>query len=443
MLILRALLIYSMMFLGPVSASAQVVVGDRTYHADQTQVNQQSEGYTNQTTQAVGDEQRGRQIESGTQAQNIQGGGSGLGKSLIIAGAGSVAAALLLAKIGTKKVVQGKTEVAVANTKAAAVTTAPLAPPWYKKAALSFAIAGGMMAMSLLAARQGKSNYDQASQAFDTAAVSSWCGQATCPDYNPNYPPGPNPNFPDGDPDGGGPGGPGSTNGNGLVGDGSDNGGMGRTLADGGDGGSRDSYLTPEQRQARANVKAMIAREQAKANALISQLEKQGYKMSADGKTLTTPNGSINPQSMSSAEGMKSAGFSDEAIKGIEENLKNAAAEAAKIVAAKEAELGGMDEGGGSGGSQVAGMDTSSPSFDPSKFLNGLNLNGTPAQDRAPAGLAIQLSSGETIGSRTDNIFAMVQRAYKIQQRTGQLGPLRQPAQQRPTGPGPAAPMGF
>ncbi|MBX9768593.1 MAG: hypothetical protein K2X47_15065, partial [Bdellovibrionales bacterium] len=171
-------------------------------------------------------------------------------------------------------------------------------------------------------------------------------------------------------------------------------------------------------------------------------LEKQGYKLSEDGKTLTTPKGNINPESMNSAEGMKSAGFSDEAIKEIEDNLKKAATEAAQIVAAKEAELGGMDDGSG-GGSRNAGMDPSTPGFDPSKFLNGLNLNGTPGSERAPAGLAIQLSSGESIGSRTDNIFAMVQRAYKIQQRTGQLGPVRQPAQQRPSAQGPAAPMGF
>ena len=439
MQILKVTLIYTFLFNSSPSAFGQVTIGNTNYQADQVEVDQRTQGHTNETTQAVGDQQRVNQVNANTRAQNIQGGGNGLGRSLIVAGVGSVAAAAVM--VGFARTVGGQAVVEKGiSTNCFGAMNHACGIAFAKKAAISFAVAGGMMAMATLSARQGRANYDAAAQSFETAATSSWCGRVDCPDYNPNYPAPGNPSFPEWNYPGGNP--EIGRNPSGNPGGGLGGGGEGPTIDTNGDG-VPDAY-SPAQMRVRSEIKSMIARELQKANALISELGKKGYKMSADGKTLITPKGPISAESMSSAEGMKTAGFSDEAIKEIEGQLRQANEEAAKVVSNREAELGNITGEDGSGGSSVAGMDTNTPGFDPSKYLRALNLNGdAPGIVRAPAGLAIQLSSGESIGAKNDNIFAMVQRAYRMQQRAGRLGNLRQPAQQRTGSAGPSAPMGF
>lgn len=139
--------------------------------------------------------------------------------------------------------------------------------------------------------------------------------------------------------------------------------------------------------------------------ALEAQLKEAGYVMSADGSTLSTPNGTVSTAAIASG---KAPGF--EMTDDVKSAMDDIAADAtAKASGNRVVPVGLQDGGGGGGGGGgFAQADDSSSKFDMNKYLRGLK-NRDPS---SVSGLSKKLGD-DNIGIKSDNIFEMVSRQYK------------------------------
>ena len=133
-------------------------------------------------------------------------------------------------------------------------------------------------------------------------------------------------------------------------------------------------------------------------------LTDEGYSLSADGSTLTTPSGSsVSAASMSGDSGMSSAGLSAAQIK----EAKAALADARTAALARAKNAMAADEGGGGGGGSGAS----------GRSRDGGTVNysfGGPKRKVVPnlSGMTKNFG-GEKIGVSGDDIFEMMTRRYK------------------------------
>lgn len=138
-----------------------------------------------------------------------------------------------------------------------------------------------------------------------------------------------------------------------------------------------------------------------------------GFKLSPDGKTLTTPDGKRIPTTTgTSAASLAGAGFSRGAIDG----AMRAANKAEKAIVEKigaHTAAAGFGEGSGSGGSLTAGMAASGSGSGGYGAAAGFGLDGAVRDPAAAsvAGLTTEFN-GEKIGVAQDQIFQMISRRY-------------------------------
>ncbi len=150
-------------------------------------------------------------------------------------------------------------------------------------------------------------------------------------------------------------------------------------------------------------------------NALKSDLDRAGYKVSPDGATITGPNGKQIPSSaFSSPEAMKAAGFSDAQIEAMMNAQKAAAAKAKDKIrgiamAVEGGAGGGMANPSGGGGSGGGGGG-----------YGGFNMRMPTQKAEKPgvSGLSKQLGN-DKIGIASDNIFEMIHIRYLERDKVG------------------------
>jgi hypothetical protein len=144
-------------------------------------------------------------------------------------------------------------------------------------------------------------------------------------------------------------------------------------------------------------------------------VQNSGVQVSPDGQTVKLPNGKTIPSSsMSSADSMKKAGFSNAEIS----NANTALQDASKVIAAYQSKVGSLTNdagGGGSGGlggpgGSGSGSGSGSGYGDSSAFGKlGLNGKGNKA---SVSGMSKKFGN-DNIGVSGDNIFEMVSRRYQ------------------------------
>lgn len=148
--------------------------------------------------------------------------------------------------------------------------------------------------------------------------------------------------------------------------------------------------------------------------ALSTGLAKAGYKLSADGKSVTGPNGKKTPTSaFSSPEAMQAAGFGMDDISAMNATMAGLDKKISdKLRAVQMSAEGSGGGGGGLGGGYGSGGGGGDGS--------GLGRGGFPwdkegkgkGDGRGVAGMMKKLGD-DNIGVAADNIFEMVQRRYK------------------------------
>jgi hypothetical protein len=141
------------------------------------------------------------------------------------------------------------------------------------------------------------------------------------------------------------------------------------------------------------------------AKGILASLANQGYSLSPDGSTVSTPNGSVPAATANTADGMKAMGMTDQQIADTMDFEKKLAAKAA----ASLLKNGGADGGGGGGAPSYAAGGSKADKFD----LNGLFSKGAKARKPASvSGLSKKLGA-DPIGVSGDNIFEMITRRYQ------------------------------
>jgi hypothetical protein len=137
-----------------------------------------------------------------------------------------------------------------------------------------------------------------------------------------------------------------------------------------------------------------------------NKLAEKGAKISADGKTMTLPDGKTVPLSAGNSEaGMRAAGLSEMDIAAGRAALADAQAAVKDKIKAYNPTV---DGGGGGGGGGGAGRETGGGS------ANGFNF-AMPKQPRGKPSLSGMTKNlgNDKIGVSADNIFDMVTRRYK------------------------------
>jgi hypothetical protein len=152
------------------------------------------------------------------------------------------------------------------------------------------------------------------------------------------------------------------------------------------------------------------------ADKLANDLKKSGYTVSADGKTVTYPNGKkVSTSTFGSPAAMSAAGFSDSQISDMQNALDqaNKAADAKfKSIASLTNDVGGG--GGGAGSSGGGGGDTASGGDygGGGAFKDPFGKNGKGRAGAGVAGMSKKLGD-DNIGVAGDDIFQMITRRYQ------------------------------
>ncbi|MFN8945594.1 MAG: hypothetical protein ACK5WZ_13340, partial [Pseudobdellovibrionaceae bacterium] len=136
-----------------------------------------------------------------------------------------------------------------------------------------------------------------------------------------------------------------------------------------------------------------------------------GFKLSPDGKTLTTPDGKKLPTSLASTQAsMAKAGFNSAAIDGAMRAVKKAEKTVIEKMGAHTSAMGFAEAGGGVN----SGSTTGSGDGAGASYAGAYGVNPNPLRDPAAASVA-GLSSdfnGERIGVAQDELFQMISRRY-------------------------------
>ncbi|MCM2280238.1 MAG: hypothetical protein NDI61_00170 [Bdellovibrionaceae bacterium] len=183
--------------------------------------------------------------------------------------------------------------------------------------------------------------------------------------------------------------------------------------ADGaGAGADMDGNGIPDAQEMRA-YNAQLNREEQKLNDLRSKFANLGYTVSADGKSVTLPNGKTVPTSaFTSKQGLMGLGLTADQIASYEQDKAAIAASLKEKAKALTADEGGGG-GGGAGGGGAFGR-RGRGAGDENQGFNYGSLFGDK-KDRKTAsvkGLSKQLGN-DRIGVQADNIFEMMTRQYK------------------------------
>jgi len=137
-----------------------------------------------------------------------------------------------------------------------------------------------------------------------------------------------------------------------------------------------------------------------------------GFKLSQDGKTLTTPDGKKLPTSLASTRAsMAKAGFSSAAIDGAMRAVRKAEKTVIEKMGAHTNALGFAEA---SGGGTNSGSAAGSADGAGAGYGGAYGVNSKPLRDPAAASVA-GLSSdfnGERIGVAQDELFQMISRRY-------------------------------
>ncbi|MEC9284334.1 MAG: hypothetical protein VX642_16585 [Bdellovibrionota bacterium] len=185
-----------------------------------------------------------------------------------------------------------------------------------------------------------------------------------------------------------------------------------------GSGFSFDNYGDYATKMTAANT-ALKSRVQSQLSALAAK----GVSISADGKSVTLPDGSTaSLSSLSSSSGLSSSGFSDESISALNSAL--AAAKKQNINDQLKSLMGtaGAYAGGGSRGNRATATRVARAAGpDMNALLSGLMNKNKAGAKRGPTsfeGVSKSLTNGEKIGVAADNLFEMVHRKYQKKQNT-------------------------
>ncbi len=137
-----------------------------------------------------------------------------------------------------------------------------------------------------------------------------------------------------------------------------------------------------------------------------NDLAKKGVKMDLKKGTVTMPDGkSYTAEQFSSAQGMKSTGFSKDQIKQFSDNMKNASQAALKTTDVQDGVMGGGPSG------KALAMVLPQWNLDlPAEEKEKLAIDRDPAQ---VAGMS-KMYNGEPIGVAQDSIFKMMNRRINL-----------------------------
>lgn len=161
----------------------------------------------------------------------------------------------------------------------------------------------------------------------------------------------------------------------------------------------------------------------ARVQGVLDSLEAKGVSLSADGKTVTLPDGStVSTSALSTPGGLAESGFSDSSIAAANAAIKaanktNVNDELKRLMGTAGAYAGGGGRRAGTKGERVARANGP----DMNALLNGLMNKNKASAKRGPTsfeGVSKSLSNGEKIGVAADNLFEMVHRKYQKKQNT-------------------------
>ncbi|MAF89970.1 MAG: hypothetical protein CL674_01760 [Bdellovibrionaceae bacterium] len=161
----------------------------------------------------------------------------------------------------------------------------------------------------------------------------------------------------------------------------------------------------------------------SRVQGVLDSLAAKGVSVSADGQTVTLPDGSsASLSALSSSGGLSSSGFSDESIAALNSAIANAKKQNVNdqlksLMGTAGAYAGGGSRRGANTGTRVARA--AGPNMN--DLLNGLMAKNKAGAKRGPTsfeGVSKSLSNGEKIGVAADNLFEMVHRKYQKKQNT-------------------------
>jgi hypothetical protein len=139
---------------------------------------------------------------------------------------------------------------------------------------------------------------------------------------------------------------------------------------------------------------------------LSEQVSRAGYSVSADGSTMTLPDGRTVSTAALASGSVPGYAMTDE----IKDQMAAIEAEAIKKASGNKVVAIGLQDGGGGGGG-ATGAEESSSRFNMADYLKSLK-NRDPS---SVSGLSKKLGE-DNIGIKSDNIFDMVSRQYKRKQ---------------------------